>query len=585
MRLSRRGWIIAAGALLGVLAIASCIWIALGPPRVDMATYAPESSMLFVEVDSLPDVARGLTESDAWSRLAGPLGLSSQLEYTGQVADLFGRVGLGPNDAVALGRAQLALVVTGLEAGAEPAAEGSPEQATLVVKPRFALVVKTHTSAGTARDLAASRLPMFARRAYGEATPIDESEYSGAHVSVARGPGPNRQIVWAVIDDMIVVGNNEEPVHAVLDAAARRAPSLAGNFYLEKLRGEVDAKSALVFAYVSKSGVGRLVGVGPGIVAGSITSDPDRAASVSQLVGSVAEGAVEGFGYAGSFVDGRFVDRYYAMLAPRFGDTAAEGLKTATGNPEALKLVPAGVAEANLVRIQRPGETVDALMTSLSSRLDVGVAAAMTQIAIELRRSYGVEPDEPVSPALGDQILFVDFGEGAPMAAAFEVRDSARLLGVVERYLKRDGAHIVSESYHGVDILKSSSDDAKAAAIVGRYLIFGTRDQIARMADARGGVAAGATVLAGVLEAHSPALVATERSDTAPASELLLALSATLRTTDGSTQVLARPEVQDALAGMAPATSWTELRDGGLYTESRSAVGNLTYLTVFLGGA
>src|SRR4029079_1057408 len=118
--------------------------------------YPPRESLLFVEIDSLPDVARGLTRTDAWTSLSGPLGLSSQLDYSGPVAEVLGRLELGPDDAVALGRAQVALVVTGVEAGAEPAGEG----ATLVVRPRFALALKTHTRASTAKALADARLPM-----------------------------------------------------------------------------------------------------------------------------------------------------------------------------------------------------------------------------------------------------------------------------------------------------------------------------------------------------------------------------------------------------------------------------------------
>ena len=65
MRLTRRqgAWLAAAAA--AALAIGCGVWMALAPPRVDMARYAPEGALLFVEVDSLPDVSRGLTGTDA----------------------------------------------------------------------------------------------------------------------------------------------------------------------------------------------------------------------------------------------------------------------------------------------------------------------------------------------------------------------------------------------------------------------------------------------------------------------------------------------------------------------------------------
>jgi len=446
--------------LVALTGIGIAVWWSLAPPRVDMAIYAPRESLLFVEIDSLPDLARGLTKTDAWRSLSGPLGLSSQLDYSGPVADVLGRLELGPDDAVALGRAQVALVVTGVEAGAEPAADG----ATLVVRPRFALALKTHTRASTAKALADARLPMLARRAYGEGVPIDTTDYSGAAVSTAHGPQPGRQMVWAVRDDLVVVGNGEEPVRAVLDAASERTPSLAGDFYLGRLRGEVSADRAVAFAYVSRAGVSRLVGVGPGIIAGSLTADPDRAASVARLFGSISEGAVQGLAYSGTFDGGRFVDRYFTILAPPMADAAGEHLRPATKPSGVLELVPDDPNEVNVVRVERPGETFDALLTALSSRLDVGVSATLTQIAIEMRRAYGVEADVPVGPALGDEIMFVETRPGEPVVTVFEAQDSAALLRVVERYLTKDGAHVSTETFGGTDIMRSSHADGRCGA-------------------------------------------------------------------------------------------------------------------------
>src|SRR5262249_42157541 len=152
MQITRRhAWWLAAG-LAAAAGIGCGVWMTLAPPRVDMAEVAPQSSLLFVEIDSLPDLARGVVRTDAWGRLAGPLGLSSQLDYTGPVADLLGRLELGPDDAITLGRAQVAVVVTGVEAGAQPGGDDDENAATLVVRPHFAIAVKTHTRGATARN-------------------------------------------------------------------------------------------------------------------------------------------------------------------------------------------------------------------------------------------------------------------------------------------------------------------------------------------------------------------------------------------------------------------------------------------------
>ncbi len=583
MRVPKQRLVWLGAGLLVVAGIALVVWLMLAPPRIDMATLAPEGSLLFVEVDSLPAVARGLTETDAWKRLSSPLGLSSQLDYSAPVAEAFGRLDIGPDDAVALGRAQVAAVVTGVEAGAATGEPGTDEAATLVVRPRFALVVKTHVRQARAQSLADARMPMLARRAYGEGVPIQTSDYSGSTISVATGPQPGRRMVWAVREDLIVIGNDEEPVRAVLDTAAGRSPSLAGDFYLGRLRREVGADRAAIFAYVSRSGLGRLIGVAPGVIAGSLTSDTDRASSVSRLFASMSEGAVQGLAYSGSFEGARFTDRYYTILAPQVADAVAAAVRPASGDPsEALALVPPDAKEVNLLRLANPGQTLDALLTAVSSRLDVGVSVTLTQIAIELRRSYGVEPEQPISPALGDNVMFVDMGDGGSVVAVFEAKDSAALLPVVERYLKRDGAHVSSETYGGFDVLRSSNGDGRAVGFVGRYVLLGTRNQLVRAIDARNQKSPAAVGIRQVLAEEPAAFLATQRRDGEAAGELLLSLSGAMRTTDGSPALLERPDVSAALDGLGPSTSRASVRDGGLFVETRSAVGNLAYLSAFL---
>lgn len=577
--IGKRTKIVAAVCLAVVAVGCGLLWAVWPTPRVDMARYAPERTLAYVDVPSLPALATGLTETDAWSRLAGPLGLSSQLDYAGPVAEWLGRLDLGPNEAVALGRAQVALAITGLEAETLP--EG--EESALVVRPRFALIFKTHTRAATARALADERLPMLARRAYGEQAAIETSEYAGALFAVARHPAEPRQIIWAVLDDVVVVGNHEESVRAVVDTAGERAPSLANDFFLARLREEVRADSAAVFAFFPQGGVGRLAGFGPGLLAGSLARDADSSASVARIFGGVSEGAVRALAYSGSFEGGRFVDRYYTVFTPAMSDAVHRAVAPLSAEPRVLSLVPEGTREVTLVRIERPGDAFEAMLTALSSRVDVGISAALTQIAIEVRRSYGVVPEQPVSPMLGDEIAFVEPSEGAPLVAIFEARDTGALSSVVERYLGEGGARVATETHAGVDVRVSTNEDGRAAAFVGRYLVLGTRDQIARVAVAAASVSREALPVAAALSGSQRAILASQRTDTRDPAELLLAISGALRASDGSVELLERPEVRDALDGLPPAVSVTSLRDGGLYSETRSAVGNLTYLTALAG--
>lgn len=578
---ARRNRLVFAGVAGAVLLAALAWWLTRPRPSIDMATLAPESTALYVQVDSLPELAEGLTESDAWARLAKPLGLSSQLDYAGPVSEMLGRLEMGPDDAVVFGRSQFAVVVSTLTTGVE----AGEESGALVVRPRFALVVKTHSGAGAARRIASDRLPLLARKAYGSEVPISDIPGPGEKMTVAQGPTEVRRMVWAVRDDVVILGNDVETVRAVLDTAAGRSPSLAGSFYLERARALVEAPGAIVFAYAAAKTGGDIVGLSlGGLTSEGGTDSESGTLQVGGLLSGLAKGAAHAVGYAGRFEQGRFVERTATILTPRIAETMTTSVAASAAEPQSLSLVPEGIEEVNVVRIQRPGDTVDTLLTTLSGSVDVSVSATVTQMAIGSRRAFGAEATDTVAQIVGDEVAFVDFGNGEPFAVAFEILDSAKALPIVARYLAEGGNRSSSELYGGFELLRSSHEDGRAFAFIGRFGVYGTRDQLVQMIDARASGGRSGRELGRTLSVPPPPIIGTERRDDRDAAELLFALSIALRTSDGAPETLERADVAAARAEMPRATSRWDLRDGALVVETRSAVGNLSFLTSLLPG-
>src|ERR671912_297532 len=121
-------------ALLLVLAI----WIWWNrPQKVNMAAYVPADSLIYLEANNLPDIASGIISTDAWKALAPSAGIKSNLGNLNWLSRIASWTGIGSADAVVLSRAQIAVTVLGLDA----ADAGD----TLKIKPRYALVVETHT--------------------------------------------------------------------------------------------------------------------------------------------------------------------------------------------------------------------------------------------------------------------------------------------------------------------------------------------------------------------------------------------------------------------------------------------------------
>src|SRR5215213_1499746 len=165
-------------ALLALLALllVLAVWVWWNYPRkVNMTAYVPADTLVYLEANDLPDIAGSIISTDAWKALAPAAGIGSNLGNLGWLSRLASWTGIGPADAVVLSRAQIAVTVLGLDA----ADAGD----TLKIKPRYALVVETHTSESRASYAVESRVGDFARRAYGSPR-VEQKEAEGAKFSI-----------------------------------------------------------------------------------------------------------------------------------------------------------------------------------------------------------------------------------------------------------------------------------------------------------------------------------------------------------------------------------------------------------------
>src|SRR5215467_7691886 len=145
------------------------------PPREALERYIPATALAYVQLDSLPDLFDGLTGTPAWRELAPALGLSSQLKQVGSMADLMGRAGIGPDEAVVAGRAQFAIAITGIETET-----GSEEEGPYVrFKPRVALIVQSHASPEIAARIVRDRASILAARLFGGSFDQQSRNYQG----------------------------------------------------------------------------------------------------------------------------------------------------------------------------------------------------------------------------------------------------------------------------------------------------------------------------------------------------------------------------------------------------------------------
>src|SRR4030095_1761480 len=105
MKLLRWALLIAAVLLLTVAII---LWFNR-PELVDMADYAPADSLVYLELNSLPELAKTTEQSEMWKELAPLAG--ANLRPINDWGVRLARSGLAPVRSVVFARAQFALVV------------------------------------------------------------------------------------------------------------------------------------------------------------------------------------------------------------------------------------------------------------------------------------------------------------------------------------------------------------------------------------------------------------------------------------------------------------------------------------------
>src|SRR5918997_3548126 len=150
--------------LLSIIALVllAAAWVWWNRPEpVDMSAYVPAESLVYLETNSLPEIVRGMTSTDAWQALAPPAGLSPNIGRVGWLSRLSAWSGIGSAETVVFSRAQVAVAVLGFEVTEESSTVRD-------IKPRIALVAETHTGEARVQTAVTKLIGNYARRKYGE---------------------------------------------------------------------------------------------------------------------------------------------------------------------------------------------------------------------------------------------------------------------------------------------------------------------------------------------------------------------------------------------------------------------------------
>jgi hypothetical protein len=425
---------------------------------------------------------------------------------------------------------------------------------------------------------------MIAQRIYGESVAEHTDEYRESQLRVFEGPGEGHQLVASSKGSVIVIGNQLDALKQCLDAIAGGTSTLAEDATLNQMRLEV-GRNPSVFAYVTASGIEKLVDLWPLLIAGS-AAEPETVGTFGDLIEHLSKQTGAGLLYSSEFEGDGVTEKYLTVLRPQIAEALAKPLKlAATAGTESLSLIPRDVESLTLVNVENAGELPEHVFKQLSPAVDIVAGVALREFVINLKKQYGLEPADTVGNAVGSEMALVNFGDDHPRALLIRVNDKSRLTPMVRTYVSRKAKSLTGEQYSGTEILASSDND-RHAAFVGNFLVLGTRDQIVRVIEtnAKRDGQDGDERLIQVLRARpANASITHYRVRVEDAGKLMLAISKLTRVTDGSPELLDRDSARKALERFPRSISFTEFRNYGVYTQTHSAVGSFSLIGALLG--
>lgn len=554
------------GIVLAILVVAGAGWVLWNRPgHTDLATYVPGDAMAYFEVDSLPAITSAMTATDAWQALAPAAGIRPIVAESGWLARLASWTGIGPAESIVFARAQVAVVVLGMDAAAGEDA--------LHVRPRYGLVIDSHT--GQSRTLAAldAQIGKFATRAYLNPS-VERKSADGVEWITWTAPAQDRRIVAAVTGSLAIVANDESVVRACLDAKKGTRPNLAASPALQEMRQRMNRDNALAFGFIAPAGVARLFDLYAPPYAAQIADDPERQGMALKIGSEIARKTLGPIGWSARLTGGRIEDRSFISIDPVAMQALAPGLvpQKELHTPE-NELLPRPTYSLTHYNLADPAAAWLAFNGAMAAKMDGGLAMAIPIMSARLLDSYGIDDPGTFFRATDGQLITARIeDQPGSTVTIFTVKDHSVIRAAV---LKRMGANAKTERIVDQEVIVSADPRRGAAVFVGDVLLIGPLERIRNCLEAKAG---GRNIAS--MTGYTKALASIDRTtapvtysvieDAVPSRELILAIASrpALREREPDAEKLTA-----ALAQLPFAVVETRVADGGLERRTRSGFG------------
>ncbi|HKP71671.1 MAG TPA: hypothetical protein VJT82_01960, partial [Pyrinomonadaceae bacterium] len=366
-----------------VILLAAWVWWNR-PQPVDMSAYVPAESVVYLEANSLPEILRGMTSTDAWRALAPAAGFNPRLGSVGWLTRLSAWTGIGSAETVVFSRSQVAVAVLGFDATEE-------SDTALNIKPRVALIAETHTNARRVQAAVTKLVGNYARRTYGEPKTERGEADDATFITWSTADG-KRKIVAAISESVAIVGNDEETVRLCLAVRRGEHASLANDGQLAEMRGRMAASDALAFGYVPPAGTSKLLEVAALTYGGRLASNPKMQSATAVILPQLANRILGGMAWSSRINGGTVEDNYYLALRNELASRLQGALAASNEQrAKASEFLPADTYQISTYNFRDPENAWRDLNAAISSQLEITIAPLVGRFLDESLKPFGID--------------------------------------------------------------------------------------------------------------------------------------------------------------------------------------------------
>jgi hypothetical protein len=374
--------------LFAILIAAAGIWFNL-PTKTDLAGYAPADSIVYVEFNSLADVARTIQHTDVW-KAAAPVTRSGS-GSDNRLLTTAARAGIGPVESVLFARTQVALVVVGLNT--------SEQEDTLKVRPEVALIAETHTSPWRTKPVMVESVKRLAKFAYG-ASFCTGPEGDGDRLECSI-PGSDRKLLGAINGTTVILANSETALQSCLDVRAGTRPSIGTDAEFRKMRSSVEMDQSLGFGYISSANSARLFSWAAPLLMGLAPGDQQ----LQQLLAVSAGKILRGMAWTAIPAGGGIEDRFLFSLEEGVVERLQPAFETSARDDNVWKLVPGSFESLTIYRSREPAKAWNSLDSAVAFKLDALPAVLFGSLLQSSLSVYGINNPKEALAALSPPLL------------------------------------------------------------------------------------------------------------------------------------------------------------------------------------